>query len=372
MTKNQNGSICRVEDVAYVRFRAPDLGCMSDFLRDFGLIEAARDDHRLIMRGHGTAPVVHVTEPGPAAFAGFAFRVTDREDLKALAEHDHVPVADLDMPGGGAVVRLTDPDGFLVEVIHGQQPVDQLAVPPPLPWNEGGRNDRLSAFRRPPRGPSHVLRLGHVVLSVRDFWLSERWYKERFGLITSDEIQPPNGIGIGAFMRADRGNSRTSDHHTLFLFQHPAGPAFLHAAFEVVDLDDLMTGHEHLLAQGRDAAWGVGRHKLGSQIFDYCATLGGTSWSTGPMVTNSTPGTAGVSPRLPTSWVCNGVCLFRARQEKPHDRLHCRCIRLRSSCHRLGTHRRCARWPRRAARFVCDCPGSRDRALSLAAGGRVR
>ena len=69
-------------------------------------------------------------------------------------------------------------------------------------------------------------------------------------------------------MRCDRGDQPT-DHHTLFLAQLPGGPGFNHAAFEVAGLDDLMLGHAHLKARGRNAAWGVGRHKLGSQIFDY-------------------------------------------------------------------------------------------------------
>ncbi|WP_298283606.1 VOC family protein [Novosphingobium sp.] len=261
--------VAKVDDVAHVRFRAPDLEMMRDFLLDFGMVEAGRDGNHLYMRGHSDAPFVHVTEHGPAGFAGFAFRVSERSALEALAHHEGVEIQALDTPGGGEVVRLLDPDGFAVEIVHGQAAVAPLAAPSPGPWNEAGRNDRVSAFRRPPKGPSHVLRLGHVVLSVSDFRVSERWYKERFGLITSDEIQPAPGIGIGAFMRADRGSERTCDHHTLFLFQHPAGPTYLHSAFEVIDLDDLMTGRDHLLAKGHDAAWGVGRHKLGSQIFDY-------------------------------------------------------------------------------------------------------
>jgi len=41
------------------------------------------------------------------------------------------------------------------------------------------------------------------------------------------------------------------------------------AAFEVADFDDLMTGHELLKIKGRRHEWGIGRHVLGSQIFDY-------------------------------------------------------------------------------------------------------
>ena len=35
---------------------------------------------------------------------------------------------------------------------------------------------------------SHVMRLGHVVLGTKDFREAEAWWKQHFGLITSDEI----------------------------------------------------------------------------------------------------------------------------------------------------------------------------------------
>jgi hypothetical protein len=69
-------------------------------------------------------------------------------------------------------------------------------------------------------------------------------------------------------MRCDRGD-QPCDHHTLFLLARGGPAGFMHSAFEVADFDDLMAGHEHLKGRGRDAAWGVGRHYLGSQIFDY-------------------------------------------------------------------------------------------------------
>jgi hypothetical protein len=42
-----------------------------------------------------------------------------------------------------------------------------------------------------------------------------------------------------------------------------------HSSFEVQDLDMLMMGHEWLRQQHHNLLWGVGRHVLGSQIFDY-------------------------------------------------------------------------------------------------------
>ena len=109
----------------------------------------------------------------------------------------------------------------------------------------------------------------HAVVNVGDFRESEAWYKERFGLVTSDEIRlgDDETTAIGAFLRCDRGPVHV-DHHTLFLVGSGT-PSFNHAAFEVRDHDDLMLGYSHLVAAGRDHQWGVGRHILGSQVFDY-------------------------------------------------------------------------------------------------------
>lgn len=260
-------SIIRAEDVAYIRFRAPDLAQMGDFLADFGLLPLEEAKDRLVSRGYGHQPVLHVVERGEPAFAGFALRARDEGDLERLAVAENTAVVDLDLPGGGRCVRLTDPDGHVVEVVSGQAP----AVPLPIKvetWNHAADRPRRSAAKRIQSGPAHVTRLGHVVLNVTDFRASERWYKDRFGFITSDEIRVTPEIAIGAFLRCDRGDLPT-DHHTLFLAQSPKGPGFNHAAFEVADLDDLMAGHEELKARGRHAEWGVGRHILGGQVFDY-------------------------------------------------------------------------------------------------------
>ena len=62
-----------------------------------------------------------------------------------------------------------------------------------------------------------------------------------------------------------------SDHHTLFLQRGSPGQktAVHHCSFEVEDFDTQVLGHEFLLSRGYKLLWGVGRHILGSQIFDY-------------------------------------------------------------------------------------------------------
>lgn len=280
-----------IDDIAHVRFAAPDLAAMQAFLEDFGLDCATGADGRLYGRGRDGRPFLHVTERGAAGFVALGLRAASIDDLHRLAAAEGVGVTDLAMPGGGSVVRLVDPDGFVVEVVAGQHNDPPQSVPPEAVRNSAAARPRFRSTVRVPKGPAHIVRLGHCVLNVTDFRRSERWYKDRFGFLTSDEIEAAPGLALGAFMRCDRGD-KPADHHTLFLAQLPQPKGFLHAAFEVANLDDLMAGHAHLKARQRDAAWGVGRHILGSQIFDYWKDPWGHElehWTDGDLFTAADP-----------------------------------------------------------------------------------
>jgi catechol 2,3-dioxygenase-like lactoylglutathione lyase family enzyme len=283
-------SIIRIEDIAHVRYAAPDLAAMRAFLEDFGM-RVFEDAGRLYGRGSDGRPFLHVTEPGEPAFRGLGLRAASVADLEALARAEGVAVEDLAEPGGGKVVRLRDPDGFQVEVVAGQTKGEAT---PPLadpPRNSASSRTRFRQLVRLDPGPSHVRRIGHAVLSVSDFRRSEKWYKDRFGFLTSDEIEAAKGVPLGAFMRCDRGD-RPADHHTLFLAQMPGPRTIMHAAFEVANLDDLMLGHQHLKARKRTPFWGVGRHILGSQVFDYWKDPWGNElehWTDGDLLTAADP-----------------------------------------------------------------------------------
>ena len=257
----------KIQDVAFVKFSAPDLDAMEEFLTEFGMVRAERTSNALYMRGLDGDPYLHVTEKGEPGFVAAAFQAASLKDLEALAGAEHTSIDQLDGPGGGSVVRLTDPNGFRVEVVACRAPASRLELAPVIPSNDAHETPRINALKRLNRGASHVKRLGHCVLNVKNFRESEAWYKSRFGLITSDEISLSPTQALGAFLRCDRGPI-PSDHHTLFLLG-TGKPKFNHAAFEVADFDDLMCGHDWLKEKGRRHEWGVGRHILGSQIFDY-------------------------------------------------------------------------------------------------------
>lgn len=284
-------ALVKVEDIAYVRFRAPDLEQMRAFLLDFGMEVAACDPNTLHMRGSGDAPFLHRTERGEAGFLGLGFRVGSREELVAFAQAAGAAVQPLDAPGGGIFARLTDPDGFEVDVVADQQTAEVDPLELREPWNTIEARPRIGEVKRVAAGPAKVMRLGHCVLNVSSFRASEQWYKSLFGLITSDEVRLRPDLAIGAFLRCDRGDIPT-DHHTLFIAQSPKGPGFNHVAFEVRDLDDLMLGHQQLKARGHQHEWGIGRHVLGSQVFDYWRDPWGHAiehWTDGDLLTAESP-----------------------------------------------------------------------------------
>lgn len=91
-------SIIKIQDVAYVRFSAPDLDAMESFLVDFGLTRAQRDDTHLYMKGTDGDAFVHVTERGEAGFAAVAFEAASMADLETLAAVEDATIENIKKP----------------------------------------------------------------------------------------------------------------------------------------------------------------------------------------------------------------------------------------------------------------------------------
>lgn len=259
----------KVQDIAYARFAAPDLDRMEKFLGDFGLVVTARQGDRIFARGTDPSPYLHVTEPGEPGFRGFAFEAASADDLRDAAQLEGASsVEKIDAPGGGQRVCFVDPDGFSVEVVHGRELLPPLDFERAAALNRGSERLRRGVLQRLTPGPAAVKRLGHAGIRGSDFRRTAEWYKSRFGLLSSDEVYLGDESNkVAAFLRCDRGEIHT-DHHTLVCMG--LGEVGLdHIAFEVEDIDAVMVGHDHLGRSGYKHKAGVGRHVLGSQVFDY-------------------------------------------------------------------------------------------------------
>jgi catechol 2,3-dioxygenase-like lactoylglutathione lyase family enzyme len=275
-----------------VRVEAPDLDKMETFLLDFGLVRSARTETALYMRGLDDEGYVHVTtladEP---RVVGWAFDANDVSDLQHLASIDGFSAVEpLDGPGGGLAVRSTDPDGFQIEIVADRSSVGALSLPTFPERNEATDYKRKGTPVRLPSSPSHVKRLGHCLVTVKDYGKSFAWYHEHLGLVVSDEVHTDEGAALGAFLRCDRGKEYT-DHHTLGLIGS-GETSFNHCAFEVPNLDDLMLGNSLLSTNGYEHQMGIGRHVLGSQIFDYWRDPWGNvleHWTDGDLFNDESP-----------------------------------------------------------------------------------
>ncbi len=261
----------KVSDVAYARFAAPDLDRMETFLLDFGLTRQHRDDNSLYMRGTGPDHHLHVThlvdEPG---FIGMAFNANSMTDLDKLSKVDGaLAVEQIDEPGGGHRVRITDPNGFQVETIFGQETLDPLPVNELIGPDHGPGHPRVHDVQRTEKIPCPVLRLGHVVLNVLDCDTMDEYCRSHFGFLQSDIAFVPGSDDELAlvFLRCNKGKEYI-DQHSL-LFTKAKEPGLAHIAFEVEDINALFVGHEYLQTKEYEHSWGIGRHTPAANIFDY-------------------------------------------------------------------------------------------------------
>ena len=264
--------IIQVTDVAWIRLRSPDLDLQEQFLTDFGLVRSVRTENKLYMRGTDPVHHVHITEKGDPKVLSVAFWASSEDDLHKLAREAEgaSAVEEIDEPGGGKRVRLTECNGIGIEVVHGVETVPAIPVKSNVLNFGHHKTARAGELLRVSIQPSKVKRIGHAVFSTPRVEESVEWAHRHLGIVRSDDVHAeddPNKL-IASFNRID-GGDRYVDHHVMMFALHPSA-GLNHVSFEVQDIDDLAAGHDFLMQQHAGLhVWGMGRHMLGSQIFDY-------------------------------------------------------------------------------------------------------
>lgn len=263
-------ALIKVTDIAYGRLRSPDLDVAEEFLTHFGMLKTARTKNAIYMRGTDSPHHLHVTEKGDPGFVGLAYYAPSEDDLKRLAKAPGASgVEEIDEPGGGKRVRLKEPNGYQIEVVYG------IETLPPIPVKRDPVNTGTEPLRRAgvlmrlPKDPTPIKRIAHGVMASPKVKETVQWFREALGFICSDDVYAGTKDNIiGSFNRCDRGDEYV-DHHVFFcIMNEKAG--LNHLSFEVHDIDDVFTGHQSLEALGKyEHMWGIGRHLLGSQVYDY-------------------------------------------------------------------------------------------------------
>lgn len=261
--------LVKVFDLAMIEFEGPDHERAARFFTGFGLTLDRQADGSLWFSAEAGAPVAVIYRPARhSRFIGPTFAVREREALDELAAKlPEGEVAEMPLPQSPPGVAMTDPNGLPVKVCWFETWRDIPDCGQPTQVNRGDRRPRTNDPVRPERKPSRVLRLGHMVLGAPNWEETARFYIDSFGLIPSDVQALPDGRPSVAFMRCDRGDTPV-DHHTFVVGRLPVVD-LEHAAFEVPDLDEVGMGGRMLGESGFRRAWGIGRHILGSQVFDY-------------------------------------------------------------------------------------------------------
>lgn len=271
-------SIIKIRDVAYPILQVPDLDAQERFLIDFGMERVLLEDDTLYMRGAGDQQFLHVTQKGEKKFIGLAFYAQSEEDLKTLSKLDNFSeIEELTSPGGGKKTWTTDPDDIRIEVVYGiksrQPDIEKFLSPGD---NVGGiRKENHSRFNQTKRVgklvPSKIKKLGHIGINISDVAKSFEWYNHHFGILISDKIEIEKDLYGAMFCRCDLGEEPT-DHHSIFIASNLTSAMISglnHVSYEVIEIDDIFLGHESLKQNNYKHEWGIGRHYLGSQIFDY-------------------------------------------------------------------------------------------------------
>jgi hypothetical protein len=278
-----NAARVQMVKLAHMRYQHPDLDEITTFLLDFGMHVVKRTENQVWYRGYGPDQYVYYAQKGEKKFLGGAYEVeSEAELLKASKIAGAGPIEELTAPGGGRIVTLHDPEGFPVSFVHGIEPAPKHDYPEKVIYNyEGDDKPRVRKFNRFTPGPAAVHKLGHYGLCVKDFPAQLEWYVRNFNFAPTDFLYVPSGENdedgmpktkdVAVFAHIDRGDTPV-DHHTFFMSSNATAHVH-HCSFEVHDYDTQHLGHQWLAGKEYKSVWGIGRHILGSQLFDYCKSF---------------------------------------------------------------------------------------------------
>ena len=298
MSQSSTESRILLDRLSYCRYGHPDLEKAKEFFTDFGLIPVLEKDDKVYFRGFGIDQFCYVAEKtsdGKRKFRGGAWIVQSMAELEKAAKlPGSTPIHNFDAPGGGKVVIIKDLLGEEVTLIYGQEDrvPEPREVPKPVMWNTWEDKKRLGEFQRPDRDlPSKVHKLGHYGFEVNVDKIHEvfDWYSKTFNMKKTDTLfQPQSNKTVMIFIHLDKGKEYVDNHvsyerlllmyglliirQNIFIAGSPElkeGIKAHHTSFEVDDVDSQVVGHHYLRRKGYINVFGVGRHVLGSQIFDY-------------------------------------------------------------------------------------------------------
>lgn len=261
----------RINGIASLIYGVDDVAEAARFFSDFGLHAEGRSDAAVLFRlpDGATVLILHRDDtalPATTMIGSGVRRIVwgleRQEDVDALAE-DLARDCPLRLADDGTVEFETDFGLAMGLRLFAKRPV----VAATLPSNCPGNIQRMNVPRRW-RERAYPKSINHVVHAIPDFERGTAFLRERLGFRLSDEQ-----VGFGRYLRA----GGCTGHHTMLLLNaHAHLPGmdgqfrFHHANFAVDDLDEIMTGANHMERRGWEPSHlGLGRHRVDSALFYY-------------------------------------------------------------------------------------------------------
>lgn len=263
-------SILGVESVV---FAVDDLATCARFWEDFGLRKVSADGReavfdvpsgsRVIVRNHGDPRSPKPVFDGNGVILT-VWGVETAEALESYVERLESAVAVTREKDGTAVFQA--PDGQWVGLrVWDKKPVVSVASPVNTPSSYPRFNQhRIWRKRAIPKT------INHVVFYTPDYVGSYEFYRDYLDFRYTDHSK-----GVGIFARADG----THEHHSMFWVNcdlpiAPDDHGFMHIAFGMDDIDEVMLGANLMEARGwkntsMNSSGGISRHRITSAIYYY-------------------------------------------------------------------------------------------------------
>lgn len=258
-----------IHSVDHFALSVPDLEEAERFARAFGL-RVERGEQELRLRTVGSDHVWGriFQSPGPGKrleYLSLGCYAPDLDGLRAQVEEAGGTIRSAPERGSSEGFWFTDPDGNVIQIMScGKSMPDSKA---PL-FDE---NIAAGVRGAPPRSaaPSvSPIRLAHIVLFTPSVSRATDFYQRAVGVVVADRSRD-----LIAFTYGRHG----SDHHMLaFLRSDRRG--LHHTSWDVGGIGAVGLGAERLRGAGYRHQWGLGRHVLGSNYFNYIRDAYGSWW----------------------------------------------------------------------------------------------
>jgi catechol 2,3-dioxygenase-like lactoylglutathione lyase family enzyme len=237
-----------INGVRSVDFGLPDLEEASRYYEElWGLTAVAKTENSVYLRGTGPDHyLVGLHRHSEPRMLRVDFSISSRDKADALyaslkaagveSVGDLGPITD---PGGGYGFSFRDPvEGRVFRVVA----------------DAARHADCADAMDRPRK-------ISHVVLNSPDRQAS--FFVERLGFKVIDQSRTITFLNCN------------SDHHSLALYISSGASSFNHLAFEMRDIDSVMSATGNMVENGEEIGWGVGRHGPCNNVFCYFVGPGG-------------------------------------------------------------------------------------------------